>query len=251
MIITYDFGHGTGGDRGAQGYLNEEKVCREYGALVIKKLTSLGHTCYNCTPPEVKNGTLIQSLAYRVNKANSYKSDLHLCFHVNSYATDVATGCEVEYYSSSGKVYAEKISKEISKALDLTNRGAKQRKDLYILKNTNMTAVLIEPFFCSTLKDCNKYNAEKLSDAIVYAITGKTALIREEPIETTSKYDETPPKGNNIFSIPNTDGYIEQASDGRLIIHKDRGNYISIGKGFIDLYWNDNKGNKGRKRLST
>ncbi len=27
MIITYDFGHGTGEDRGAEGYRNEEHDC--------------------------------------------------------------------------------------------------------------------------------------------------------------------------------------------------------------------------------
>lgn len=50
MRISVDFGHGTTGDRGAQGYLNEEKIIREYGTLVIDKLKILGHTVINVTP---------------------------------------------------------------------------------------------------------------------------------------------------------------------------------------------------------
>ncbi|MHB9927865.1 GH25 family lysozyme [Clostridium botulinum] len=74
---------------------------------------------------------------------------------------------------------------------------------------------------------------------------------KEEKKVGKPKYDDkTMPTGESIFRIPGTTGYIEQATDGRLIIHKDRGNYIAIGKGFIDCYWNDNKGNGGNKRLS-
>lgn len=143
MVITYDFGHGTGEDRGASGYRNEEHDCREYGALVIQKLKKLGHTCYDCTPAASPALILGQSLAYRVNKANSIGSQLHLCFHVNAFETDKVTGCEVEYASASGQIYAAEVSTEISTALGLTNRGAKSQPGLYVLKYTNMTAIFL------------------------------------------------------------------------------------------------------------
>lgn len=254
MIVSYDFGHGTGQDRGAEGYRNEEHDCREYGALVIKKLQALGHTCYNCTPPASPALTLGQSLAYRVNKANSIGSQLHICMHVNAFETDKATGCEVEYASASGQTYASKVSAEISTALGLTNRGSKNQPGLYVLKYTKMTAILIEPFFCDNKSDCSKYNAEKLATAIVKGITGIDTSVQAKPANTTKtvpqtapKYDESIPQG--VYQIPGITGYIEQATDGRLIIHKDRGNYIAIGKGFVDLYWNDNNGNGGHKRI--
>ncbi|HID0817781.1 TPA: GH25 family lysozyme [Clostridium botulinum] len=72
----------------------------------------------------------------------------------------------------------------------------------------------------------------------------------EKKVEKPKYDDKTIPTGESIFKIPGTTGYIEQATDGRLIIHKDRGNYIAIGQGFTDLYWNDNKGNGGNKRLT-
>lgn len=254
MIITYDFGHGTGQDRGAEGYRNEEHDCREYGALVIKKLQQLGHKCYDCTPSASPALTLGQSLAYRVNKANSIGSQLHICMHVNAYETDVANGCEVEYISASGKTYADRICAEIANSLGFRNRGSQLRTGLYVLKYTSMCAILIEPFFCDTKSDCDKYDPEKLATAIVKGITGQTVSSQPQAaaakVQAVPKYDGTVPVGTNIFPIPNTKGYIEETADGRLNIHKDRGNYAAIGKGFIDLYWNDNNGHGGSKKIS-
>lgn len=251
-IYSVDFGHGTGQDRGASGYRNEEHDCREYGNLVVQKLRKLGHTVVDCTPPANPALTLGQSLAYRVNKANTSGSILHICMHVNAFEKDKANGCEVEYISATGKTYADKICTEISNSLGYRNRGSQLRTGLYVLKYTKMASVLIEPFFCDTKTDCDKYNPEKLAAAIVKAITGVDTSVKPKPIPKpeVQKYDESVPSGTNIFNIPNTKGYIEQATDGRLIIHKDRGNYIAIGKGFADIYWNNNNGHGGSKRIS-
>jgi N-acetylmuramoyl-L-alanine amidase len=254
MIITYDFGHGCGADRGADGYLNEEKVVREYGTLVIEKLNVLGHTCYNCTPSTSSNLSLANSLSYRVNKANSYNSKLHLCFHANAFETDKAEGCEVEYISNTGKIYADKICTEISNSLGYRNRGSQLRTGLYVLKYTYMPAILLEPFFVDNKSDCNKYNFEKLATAIVKGITGIDTSTQTDkkstPVEQVAqKYEETIPNGANIFPILNS-FYIEKRIDGDMAIHLDRGNYIVIRKGGSpEVYWNNNQGSGGVKRL--
>lgn len=255
MVITYDFGHGCGADRGAEGYLNEETVVREYGSNAVSKLKALGHTLYDCTPPSNLNLTLAQSLAYRVNKANSYNSQLHLCFHANATDTHTAVGCEVEYASDSGKVYADRVSEDISEALGLKNRGAKLQGDLYVLKYTRMPAILIEPFFCDNKEDCNKYNAEKLATAIVKGITGidtsaQTNAVTQPIAQTAPTYEETVPTGPNIWQIPGMPFYIELRADGDMAIHLDRGNYFVIRKGGApEVYWNNNQGAGGSKRL--
>ncbi|APH21333.1 GH25 family lysozyme [Clostridium botulinum] len=107
-------------------------------------------------------------------------------------------------------------------------------------------------------KDCNLTIdgdvGSKTWDKLVYEYNKKLGIKpnnkEEKKVERPKYDDKTMPTGESIFKIPGTTGYIEQATDGRLIIHKDRGNYIAIGKGFIDCYWNDNKGNGGRKRLT-
>ncbi|MFL0197020.1 N-acetylmuramoyl-L-alanine amidase [Clostridium sp. WILCCON 0269] len=259
MIMTYDFGHGTGQDRGASGYLNEETVIRQYGPIVVAKLTKLGHTLYDCTPPASPALTLPQSLAYRVNKANSIGSQLHICMHVNAYETDKATGCEVEYASDSGKAYADRIYPEIINALGVPKHGegSVHRPDLYVLKYTKMTAILVEPFFCDTKADCDKYNAEKLATAIVKGITGidtsiqtTQTIVATTPIQTAPTYEESIPVGPNIWQIPGMPFFIEQRSDGNMGIHLDRGNYLVMKKGEApEVYYNNNKGQGGSKRL--
>lgn len=171
MRISVDYGHGTGEDRGASGYLNEEQVIREYGPLVIEGLKKLGHTVLNCTPTQA-GLTLAQSLGYRVNASNAFKADLHLCLHVDAFETDKAQGCEVEYISATAKVYADRVSAQIA-GLGFVNRGSKSRPNLYVLKYTKAVAILVEPFFCDDKLDCNKYNAAKLANAIVKGVTGK------------------------------------------------------------------------------
>jgi len=174
LRIGIDEGHGTGGDRGVNGYLNEEKVIREYAPLIIKGLQKLGDTVFNITPTQV-GLTLGQSLAYRVNKANSLNLDLVISCHVNSFETDKAQGCEVEYISAKAKVYADRVSAQIA-TLGFTNRGSKSRPNLYVLKYTKAVAILVEAFFCDNKSDCNKYNALELANAIVKGVNGKDIL---------------------------------------------------------------------------
>lgn len=185
MRIGIDEGHGTGGDRGVNGYLNEEKVIREYAALIITGFQKLGDTVFNITPTQ-SGLTLGQSLAYRVNKANSLNLDLVISCHVNAFETDKAQGCEVEYISAKAKVYADRVSAQIA-TLGFTNRGSKSRPNLYVLKYTKAVAILVEPFFCDNKSDCNKYNALKLANAIVKGVTGKDipeAIVTVAPVIT-------------------------------------------------------------------
>ncbi|MFL0197406.1 peptidoglycan recognition family protein [Clostridium sp. WILCCON 0269] len=63
------------------------------------------------------------------------------------------------------------------------------------------------------------------------------------------RYEETIPPDPNIFPILGC-FYIEKRSDGSMGIHLDRGNYIVIRKGGIpEVYWNDNQGSGGFKKL--
>lgn len=166
MIISYDFGHGTGQDRGASGIVNEEVEIRKYAPVAIQILEQEGHKCIDCTPTQPQM-TLMESLSYRVQKANSSGSQLHLCFHVNAF-TGSAHGAEIEVASDAGEKIAVPVLDEIV-ALGFTNRGIK-RPSLYVTRNTNMVAILIEPFFCDSKQDCDIYNPEALGNAIAKGV---------------------------------------------------------------------------------
>lgn len=184
MKIAIDFGHGVGADRGAEGILNEEKCIREYGPLIVAGLQSLGHTVYNVTPSGKLS--LGDSLAARVNAANGYGVDLFVSLHVNCY-NGQGHGCEVEYLSSSGKAYADRICSELA-SLGFTNRGSQYRSGLYVLKYTNAVAILIEPFFCDNKGDCSLYNPQTIANAIIKGITGQTVLapVKKEELKVNN-----------------------------------------------------------------
>lgn len=216
MKIAVDFGHGTGNDRGANGYLNEERVVREYGPLVIAGLQKLGHTVYSVTPTQ-EGLTLEQSLAYRVNMANYNKVNLFVSCHVDAFKTDQASGCEVEYISSTSKGYADKIVAEMVAQCSFVKhgQGSIQRPNLYVLKYTNAPAILIEPFFCDTKSDCDKYNPKKLANSIIKGITGQDVYV-DATVPTTpiaKVFDTSIPTGDNITPFAGGIGYMEVLKD--------------------------------------
>lgn len=174
-VISYDYGHGTGNDRGASGIIIEEKAIREYGPVCVNELMRQGHTLVNCTPNG--NMTLKQSLAYRVDKANLNGSQLHICFHANAFNKE-AHGAEVEVASDAGEKYGQSILSEICK-LGFTSRGVK-RPSLYVTGHTKAVCVLIEPFFCDSPIDVKLYNPNALGVAIakgvIKVIGGKVAV---------------------------------------------------------------------------
>ncbi|MHB9924553.1 N-acetylmuramoyl-L-alanine amidase [Clostridium botulinum] len=167
-IISYDFGHMEGGeDTSANGILYEYSVVRNYGSVVVRELQKAGYTLVNCTPPNGRM-SLGESLSYRVNKANSSGSMLHLCFHANCYNGN-AYGSEMEVASDSSARIGQSIQNEVVSSLGFFNRGVK-RPSLYVTRNTNMPCVLTEPFFIDNRDDCNKYNVEKLGCAIATGV---------------------------------------------------------------------------------
>ncbi len=169
MLVAIDYGHSKTANDGAYGIVEEFKVNREYGGLVKKYLEQLGHTV-----DVVSKDTCIsnsEALSYRVQMEHKKNYDLYISCHANCF-NGIAEGCEVLYYSASGKVYADKVITEIAK-LGFHNRGTKYRDNLYVLKNTKSPAIIIEPFFIDNKSDVNRYNPDKLARAIVKGITGQ------------------------------------------------------------------------------
>ncbi len=59
-------------------------------------------------------------------------------------------------------------------SLGYTNRGIKDGSNLYVIRNTKAKSMLIECCFCDNSGDMNRYNADKMADAIVKGLVGKT-----------------------------------------------------------------------------
>ena len=97
------------------------------------------------------------SLRARVNDANSWGADYFISIHTNASETPSANGTEVLVYSSPSVAtnLANDVLNGIIEATGLNDRGIKQRPGLYVLRKTNMPAILIELGFISNPKDAN------------------------------------------------------------------------------------------------
>lgn len=173
MRIGIDCGHTLSGNgSGAVGIKKETDLNRSVGNLVIDKLKQLGHEIINCTVDK-SNSDLVD----RVNIANRNNVNLFVSIHFNCF-NGAAYGTEVHAYKAGLKAneYAQRVVTEIAK-LGFKNRGVKH-SDFYVLRHTNMEAILIECCFCDNANDMNRFNVEKMSNAIVLGLVGK---LPEEP----------------------------------------------------------------------
>ena len=59
------------------------------------------------------------------------------------------------------KVILEEVCK-----LGFRNRGVKDRRNLYVINNTTMPAIIVECAFVDSARDMNGYNSENMADAI-------------------------------------------------------------------------------------
>ena len=109
------------------------------------------------------------SVRQEVSEANASDASLAVSFHINAGGGD---GFEVFYYKTSkeGKKLAELCEKYVKK-LGQNSRGLKVGDHLYFIKQTKMTAVLVESFFVdnATDKTIGDSVAEQTSFGVAYA----------------------------------------------------------------------------------
>ena len=154
---------------GAKGLLDETTEDRKVTARVISALRNAGHTVYDCTDDSGR--TQGQNLANIVAKCNAHPVDLNISNHLNAGG---GTGVEVWCYNEKTKDIAASICASVSSALGIPNRGVKYSKNLYVLRKTAGSAILVECCFVDNQNDASHWNADKCGDAIASAIAGKT-----------------------------------------------------------------------------
>lgn len=154
---------------GAKGLLDETTEDRKVTARVISALRAAGHTVYDCTDDSGR--TQGQNLANIVAKCNAHPVDLNISNHLNAGG---GTGVEVWCYNEKTKDIAASICASVSSALGIPNRGVKYSKNLYVLRKTAGSAILVECCFVDNQNDASHWNADKCGDAIASAIAGKT-----------------------------------------------------------------------------
>ncbi|MDF5708490.1 MAG: N-acetylmuramoyl-L-alanine amidase [Nostoc sp. S4] len=190
MKFGIDSGHNCPPDTGARGIKVEDNLTLDVGNRVIPKLRALGHEVVVCKPNSAS--TVRESLSKRCATANNSKVDIYVSIHFNSF-NGQANGTEVFATSDTGRKIAKPVLDEIVK-LGFFNRGVKSGSHLFVLKNTDMPAILVECCFVDSAKDMNLFDAEAMANAIVKGLTGKVPSgpvnpvpDEEENVDTTIK----------------------------------------------------------------
>ena len=107
------------------------------------------------TPETTLGDTGAESLAARVNDANSWGADFFISLHANASTITSASGSEAFVYSGDSPAYelSEDILESLSLATGLSDRGVFVRPSLYVLRRTEMPSTLLELGFITNETD--------------------------------------------------------------------------------------------------
>ncbi len=165
-------------DPGAVGY----EIERELNVKVAQYESDYLLTNYDC---ETKIGSN-DSLSVVVAEANAWGADLFDSPHFNAGKGD---GFEALVYNQN-RVALGKIYEKYVLAAGQNSRGVKLRPDLYVLKYTNMPAIVNEGAFVDNLKDIQDWNDdEELKKlGIAYAKAAAEFLDLEKKVQPKTAY---------------------------------------------------------------
>ncbi len=179
MIVVIDPGHG-GRDPGAVGPtgLQEKDVTLAVALKVANILRQAG-----IDVKLTRTSDAYVDLQPRCDIANSVKAEYFISIHCNAVDNPAAHGTETFCYKfgGQGEVLAKIIQAELIATTSRANRGIKEA-NFYVLRKTNMPAVLVELAFISSLEEERLLGSfdfqEKCATAIARGI-GEMFGIRE------------------------------------------------------------------------
>lgn len=173
LTIVIDPGHNYSGvDTGAVGNgLREQDITYKISEKLKPILERNGFNVKmtrNSLYDNVSDVSVSDSLNKRANFANSIGADLFLSIHCNAGG---GTGIETYYCTGSDNSarFAECVQKRVVEEIGLRNRGVKSAR-YAVLRNTNMTALLLETAFIDTASDARILGDEDYQQRYAEAI---------------------------------------------------------------------------------
>lgn len=167
--IFIDQGHNPTGyhNAGAVGFgLHEEDITYMVGAYLSDILSSDPRFEVRTSRPTketVLGTTNATSLRARVTAANSWPADYFISIHVNANENPNINGTEVYIYQTGTKAeeLAREILDEIVRRVGTKDNGVRTNPALYVLRKTNMPAVLVELGYITNEGDVEKLTTEQ------------------------------------------------------------------------------------------
>ena len=158
--IYIDQGHNPYGfNAGAEGFgLREQDITYLVGAYLANILNADSRftaITSRTSPDEILGYDTNSSLRTRTEQANQWGADYFLSIHTNANVNPAINGTEAYVYAINTPSYelAVNIVNEIVRRLGTKNNGIYARPSLYVLRRTNMPAVLIELAYLSNEGD--------------------------------------------------------------------------------------------------
>ncbi|MDR3585055.1 MAG: N-acetylmuramoyl-L-alanine amidase [Desulfosporosinus sp.] len=177
--IVIDPGHGTP-DTGAIGPSGTlEKDNNLAIALILEKdLKSVGAnvlmTRSTDNSPASADFTTMNDLQDRVDLANNAKADIFVSIHNDSFTNSAASGTSTYYsadnsQSDKSQQLANNVQDELINYLGTSNRGVNEAP-FYVIKYTDMPAILVEAAFISNPNEEKKLANDDFRQSIATAI---------------------------------------------------------------------------------
>lgn len=145
MRIVLNAGHMPGMDPGACGsYSTEAEICRQVMERCAVLLRDSGHEVLSVQSDDLE---LI------VGATEGFRADIFVSIHCNGAVTQAAKGTEVYAMSEGGYQLGLCIHRAIVDCLETVDRGVKDGSRLYVVNQTEATAVLVELAFITNEDD--------------------------------------------------------------------------------------------------
>lgn len=138
--------------------LREQNLVYTIGRELAELLRAQGDFEVRLSRPTAETqlgDSVASSLSARVRDANAWGADYFISLHTNASTSPDAEGIEALVYAdpSTAASLGRDILRRTSALTDERNRGIKVRSGLYVLRKTNMPAVLVELGFISNPRE--------------------------------------------------------------------------------------------------
>ena len=174
-VIVLDAGHG-GWDPGRTGTSGANE--KELNLLVTEKLAEYlekggAKVILTRSADEALGSGKKADMAERKRIINESGGDILVSIHQNAFPSAKAKGAQVFYHAGSekGKLLAECLQENLRNRIDGSNqRQAKENSTYYILRTTEMPAVIVECGFLSNSEEEKLLNDRDYQQKLAWAI---------------------------------------------------------------------------------
>ena len=173
-VIIIDAGHG-GFDPGAIGGANitEKDINLQIALKLQKLLEKSGTTTFLTRADEESVGdTKREDMKNRKIIRDVENGDLFVSIHLNSFPQESVKGAQTFYANTEeSKILAEYVQKQLKEVVEPeNNRVPKQLSTVYLLKNVEIPAIIVECGFLSNDEELKKLQDDKYQEKLAWAI---------------------------------------------------------------------------------